>query len=169
MGFQHFSYYSQEVQFVTTIVLHGRCRFAVNLLSGMQNWALFLDVVTGFICLNKTLHTFISSPLFTFHPGEIQTCFLQSVRNTAVLWRAARSLGAPIRLLVVCSNLIKRVRELSRVETRLKLEKPGAELQAVPLVLKTKCRQSTFQLHKSFWWFLVAADICAKVTLRMEK
>lgn len=57
MGFQHFSYRSQEVQFVTTIVLHGRCRYAVNLLSGMQNKALFLDMVPGFICLNQTLHT----------------------------------------------------------------------------------------------------------------
>lgn len=67
------------------------------------------------------------------------------------------------------SNLVKRVRKLSKVETRLNSEKPGAELQAVPLVLKTKHGQSTFQPHKSFWWFLVAADICAKVPLRMEK
>ena len=84
-------------------------------------------------------------------------------------WRAGRPLEAPVRLLVECTNLVKRVRKLSKVETRLKLEKPGAELQAVPLVLKMKRGQSTFQLHKSFWRFLVAADICAKVPLRMEK
>lgn len=69
----------------------------------------------------------------------------------------------------MCSNLVKRVRKLSKVETRLKSEKPGAELQAVPLVLNMTRGQSTFQLHKSFWRFLVAADICAKVPLRMEK
>lgn len=66
-------------------------------------------------------HCFISSHLFTFHPGEIQTCFSQSFRNTAALWRVARPLGAPIRLLAVCSSLVKRVRELSRVESRLKI------------------------------------------------
>lgn len=49
MGFQYFSYNSREVQFVTSIALRGRCRCVVNLLSRMQNKALFLDMASGFI------------------------------------------------------------------------------------------------------------------------
>lgn len=79
--------------------------------------------------------------------------------------RACRPPGAHIKLLVGCSNLVRVVRKLSKVEIRLKSEKSGVELQVVTLALKNQARieQALKTLLKSFLPFLMSADNCASL------
>jgi len=79
--------------------------------------------------------------------------------------RACRPPGAHIKLLVGCSNLVRVVRKLSKVEIRLKSEKSGVELQVVTSALKNQARieQALKTLLKSFLPFLMSADNCASL------
>lgn len=79
--------------------------------------------------------------------------------------RACRPPGAPIKLLVGCSNLVRVVRKLSKVEIRLKSEKSGVELQVVTLALKNQAwiEQALKTLLKSFLPFLMSAESCASL------